>query len=99
VNDNHALVHSILRSDRQAVHERDPRDGITPLMLACLKGDIDVIQLLLPHSVGHINAKNDSGWTGTRLILHNIIHNMNNYQILNPSPLRALAMNISRYLP
>ena len=49
-------------SDAKILRERDPVDGLTPLMLASIKGDVFVTKLLLNYGA-QTSAKDDTGWT------------------------------------
>lgn len=48
----------------KVLKERDPVDGLTPLMLAAIKGDVFVTKLLLAYG-DSTSPKDDNGWTGT----------------------------------
>lgn len=62
-NDNVSDIKSILSADPRCIFERDPNDGMTPLMLACVKGDLQIVKLVLSYNAP-INQKDDIDWTG-----------------------------------
>ena len=53
-----------MKQDHNVIHERDPRDGMTPLILASIKGQRNIVKMLLDAEAS-VDSEDDVGWTGT----------------------------------
>ncbi len=67
------------------LQQRNPKNGNTALHAAVKKGNISIVQLLLPHCTANdINAVNNDGWAALNFAAENGEPNMFNLLLLHP---------------
>ena len=62
VNGDFVKLETLIRDDSSSVAQRDPNDGLTPLMLAVIKHDLNMVKLIV-NSQASLNQKDDNEWT------------------------------------